>query len=59
MSLIPFTKQNTTLGLKQPGDSVNIEVDMLARYLERLMIGQKEEHSSVIDENFLKLHGFL
>lgn len=59
VSLIPFTKQNTVLGLKQPGDSVNIEVDMLARYLERLMIGQNEEHKSTIDENFLKEHGFL
>ena len=58
VSLIPFTKQNTILGLKQPGDSVNIEVDMLARYVERLLIGQKEEHNSVIDENFLKIHGF-
>lgn len=58
VSLIPFTKHNTILGLKQPGDSVNIEVDMLARYVERLLIGQKEEHNSVIDEKFLKVHGF-
>lgn len=59
VSLIPFTKQNTILGLRQPGDSVNIEVDMLARYVERLLIGQKEENNSVINENFLKVHGFL
>ncbi len=59
VSLIPFTKQNTVLGLKQPGDSVNIEVDMLARYIERLIMKQKEEYSSVIDEDFLRLHGFL
>jgi riboflavin synthase len=36
VSLIPFTKENTTLGLKRIGDAVNIEVDMLARYVERL-----------------------
>lgn len=59
VSLIPFTKQNTILGLKQPGDSVNIEVDMFARYIERLIIRQKEEQNSIIDEDFLKLHGFL
>jgi riboflavin synthase len=35
--LIPHTLQLTTLGLLQPGDEVNIEVDLIARYLERLV----------------------
>jgi len=35
--LIPHTLQITTLGALQPGDEVNIEVDLIARYLERLM----------------------
>ena len=34
--LIPHTLEITTLGTLQPGDSVNLEVDLVARYLERL-----------------------
>ncbi|MFF5851681.1 riboflavin synthase [[Kitasatospora] papulosa] len=37
MSLIPTTLALTTLGLKQPGDPVNLEVDVLAKYVERLL----------------------
>ncbi|MGB7661831.1 MAG: riboflavin synthase [Nitrososphaeraceae archaeon] len=33
VSLIPFTLENTTLGLKRRGDLVNIEIDVLSRYL--------------------------
>ncbi|MEV4440488.1 riboflavin synthase [Streptomyces sp. NPDC049577] len=40
ISLIPTTLDLTTLGLKQPGDPVNLEVDVLAKYVERLM-GQR------------------
>jgi riboflavin synthase len=36
VALIPTTKQLTTLGLRRPGDEVNIEVDVLAKHLERL-----------------------
>ena len=36
MNLIPHTLEATTLGALKPGANVNIEVDMLARYLERL-----------------------
>lgn len=36
VNLVPHTLQGTTLGTLTPGDSVNIEVDMIARYLERL-----------------------
>jgi len=35
--LIPHTMEITTLGQLQPGDEVNLEVDLIARYLERLM----------------------
>ncbi|GHG68501.1 riboflavin synthase [Streptomyces griseocarneus] len=37
VSLIPTTLALTTLGLKQPGDPVNLEVDVLAKYVERLL----------------------
>jgi riboflavin synthase len=37
MWLIPETLAKTTLGTKRVGDDVNIEVDVLAKYVERLM----------------------
>ncbi|HMH92463.1 MAG TPA: riboflavin synthase [Streptosporangiaceae bacterium] len=41
VSLIPETLQRTTLGTKQPGDVVNLEVDMIAKYVERLLAGRQ------------------
>jgi riboflavin synthase len=40
VSLIPETLARTTLGRKQPGDVVNLEVDMIAKYVERLLAGR-------------------
>jgi riboflavin synthase len=37
ISLIPTTLEETTLGAKRPGDRVNLEVDILAKYVERLL----------------------
>ncbi|WP_328840247.1 riboflavin synthase [Streptomyces europaeiscabiei] len=37
VSLIPTTLDLTTLGRKQPGDPVNLEVDVIAKYVERLL----------------------
>jgi riboflavin synthase len=37
VALIPHTMQVTTLGSKKPGDAVNIETDMLGKYVERLL----------------------
>ncbi|MDH6539047.1 riboflavin synthase [Streptomyces lavendulae] len=37
ISLIPTTLALTTLGIKQPGEPVNLEVDVLAKYVERLL----------------------
>ena len=37
LMLIPQTLTSTTLGLRRPGDTLNLEVDMLARYVARLM----------------------
>lgn len=39
VSLIPETLARTTLGSAQPGDIVNIEVDVIAKYVERLLAG--------------------
>jgi len=41
VSLIPETLKRTTLGAKQPGDEVNIEVDVIAKYVEKLTGGTR------------------
>ena len=41
VSLIPETLAKTTLGLVIPGDQVNLEVDVMAKYVEKLMAAQK------------------
>jgi riboflavin synthase len=41
VALIPFTLDNTTLGIRKAGDAVNIEVDIIARYIRRFL--EKEE----------------
>jgi riboflavin synthase len=37
VALIPHTLEATTLGLLEPGGSVNLEVDVLAKYVEKLV----------------------
>ena len=39
VSLIPETIKRTTLGFRQPGDLVNLEVDVMAKYVEKLLGG--------------------
>jgi riboflavin synthase len=41
VNLIPHTLEITTLGDRQVGDAVNIEVDLIARYVERLSAADK------------------
>ena len=40
VSLIPETLKRTTMGARQPGEVVNLEVDVIAKYVERLMNGE-------------------
>ena len=42
VSLIPETLARTTMGRKQPGETVNLEVDMIAKYVERLLTGRSQ-----------------
>ena len=42
VAVIPHTAEVTTLGAKQPGDTVNLEVDLIAKYTERLLAFQEE-----------------
>lgn len=55
VNLIPHTVEHTAFHARRVGDAVNIEVDVIARYVERL-IGSGQ--ASGIDVDFLKQHGF-
>ncbi len=55
VSLVAYTQQHTTLGSRKPGDLVNLEVDIIAKYIERLT----ERGGSDITPDFLAEHGFL
>jgi len=57
INAIPHTFKVTTLGDLTPGDQVHIEVDLIARYLERLIAGDTSAGSS-ISQSFLAEHGF-
>jgi riboflavin synthase len=37
VAVIPHTRQVTTLGFKTPGDSINVELDLFGKYVERLL----------------------
>ena len=55
VNLIPHTVAHTAFHARHAGDVVNIEVDVIARYVERL-IGSGQ--APRLDEAFLKQHGF-
>lgn len=60
VSVIPHTGANTTLLDKKPGDTVNLETDMIGKYVEKLLRCEAEEEkpSSGITMEFLRNHGF-
>ena len=55
VNLIPHTVEHTAFHAKRAGDVVNIEVDVIARYVERLV---GSGGTPKLDEAFLKRHGF-
>ena len=57
VALIPHTLEVTTLGRKRNGDIVNIEVDVMARYIETLMQNQTPSQQT-IDLDFLQKYGY-
>ncbi|MCW8093008.1 riboflavin synthase [Alteromonas sp. ASW11-130] len=59
--IIPHTLKETVIGQYKVGSKVNLEVDVVARYLERLLLGDKaaQPATSGIDMAFLAQHGFL
>lgn len=58
VSIIPHTKSETILQYKKPGDIVNLECDIVGKYVEKLLgYGKKEEKSNITLE-FLSKCGF-
>ncbi|MBC6681130.1 riboflavin synthase [Zhenpiania hominis] len=59
VSIIPHTGEETTLLARRTGDMVNLETDIIAKYVERLMLPQEpEKKRSGIDLEFLRENGF-
>lgn len=58
INVIPHTFEVTTLGDISVGDQVHIEVDLIARYLERLLAGKAGSSEQSISDDFLAQHGF-
>ncbi len=57
ISVIPHTWHKTNLNQKKIGDNLNIEVDIISKYLEKLVINKKENKLN-ITENWLRENGF-
>lgn len=58
LNIVPHTLAHTTIADYRVGRRVNLEVDIIARYLERLL-GAGESHDGGIGEALLRRHGFL
>lgn len=59
LNIVPHTAKETTIYGFQPGRKVHLEVDLLARYLERLISGQQQQKTETLTEGFLAEHGFV
>lgn len=57
VAAVPFTLEHTTAGDKRPGDEVNLETDVLSKYLERLQVGR--EPGRGVDLTLLAKAGYL
>ena len=60
VSLIPHTASLTILGRKKIGDAINIECDIIGKYIEKLVFNRNESDGKTdISVDFLKEHGFV
>jgi riboflavin synthase len=55
VSIVDYTQKNTTLGVRRVGDLVNLEVDIIAKYVAEL----SQDHRPGLTREFLREHGFL
>jgi riboflavin synthase len=61
LNIVPHTLAETTMGELRPGRAFNLEVDIIARYLERLLLGEKagDATASGVSEELLRRCGFM
>ena len=57
VNMIPHTAKLTTLGFKKVADSVNVETDIIGKYVEKLL-NHKSDSGGSLDLDFLSKHGF-
>jgi len=62
VNIIPHTQQETVIQYYKPGSRVNLEVDLVSRYLERLLLGDAaadpQQSATMLTREFLAQHGF-
>ena len=58
LTIVPHTGEETTIADFHVGRTVNLEVDVLARYMERLLTSQNEQPESSLTMEFLQQNGF-
>ena len=56
LNVIPHSSVKTTIGSKNPGDQVNVEIDIIGRYVERFVKGDTE---TGLDLDFLYQYGYI
>ena len=63
LNIVPHTAQETIMSGYQPGTEINLEVDIIGRYLERLLLGEKAAEKGVtgngVDMELLQKAGFV
>jgi riboflavin synthase len=58
MTVIPYTIEKTSLKEKRVGDRVNVEADILGKYVEKLL-DREDKKAGQVDLSFLREHGFI
>ena len=59
INIIPHTQEMTVSGTYQPGQRVNLEVDLIARYLEKLFSNEHVGQGGGVSASLLEQHGFM
>lgn len=58
VAFIPYTLVHTIAGRYRPGDRVNLEADIIGKYVENILAYRQDESKSGISREFLEEHGF-
>jgi riboflavin synthase len=59
VSIIPLTSMDTTILMKKIGETVNIECDVIGKYVESMVNNNTDTSQSKIDKDFLRTNGFM